>query len=631
MKKALVIFSIALLLIISCAVLGFYFAVQGPYTTKLTNHILKQYSPLPVSVYNAKFEFPNHVSFQGVEIKELQEETINIEQVDIWINSDSIVESMPVIDSLLINGLLLQNGLPTIPTFKNLKLHQLAITNLDYSDGNFISRDTDIQIKNPLYLNDSQKIPYGSIQFSAEQIYWHREAFNNVLVDARYKAENSTVYGASFEWRGGSFSTQAEQYPEGWSLVNTTIDRLRLNMKQQDEIDTSDWSFLVDKITHFNSLDILSSSIETPNFQITNGDFSVENLSLLSGVWQQKEGYVSFSAESINYLDHLWLEPAFESYFDNNLISVEALNFEFEQGLVKMVGEFTPNSVYLKNLDIDGIKWFYEMPEDTLVLENYFKSIDQLLIDDVKIRRSQFVQIAHQPNWQFSGLSLDGKYLALIKQNRVGLWDGQVSVTANNASFKNLLTSQPIITMQSKEGIWQLNEVFLPLERGLIEATAIYSLSQPSQPWRLEAFADGLPIGLFSDWLSLPVDIEAIAEFQIGLNGLGGDTLMLKHSLTGQLVGSLRDSFLLQDIESDQPEIIPFESSEFSISADRGRIDITPIIINGERITGRLQGNVDLVQTDDNSISLELTDGCIKQSFELIKDIQQEENTCSKE
>ena len=186
MKKALVIFSIALLLIISCAVLGLYLAMQGPYTTKLTNHLLKQYSSLPISVYDARFEFPNHFSFQGVEIQELQEDTINIEQVDVWINSDSIVESMPVIDSLLINGLLLQNGLPAIPTFENLKLHQLAITNLDYSDGNFISRDTDIQIENPLYLNNSQKIPYGSIQFSAEQIYWHREAFNDVLVDANY-------------------------------------------------------------------------------------------------------------------------------------------------------------------------------------------------------------------------------------------------------------------------------------------------------------------------------------------------------------------------------------------------------------------------------------------------------------
>ncbi|MFC1236762.1 AsmA family protein [Vibrio sp. F74] len=630
MKKALVIFSIALLLIISCAVFGLYLAMQGPYTTKLTNHLLKQYSSIPISVYDARFEFPNHFSFLGVEIQELQEDTINIEQVDVWINSDSIVESMPVIDSLLINGLLLQNGLPAIPTFENLKLHQLAITNLDYSDSDFISRDTNIQIENPLYLNNSQKIPYGSIQFSAEQIYWHREAFNNVLVDANYKAENSTVYGASFEWRGGDVSTQAEQYSEGWSLVNTTIDRLRLNMKQQDEIEPSDWSFLVDKITHFNSLDILGSTIETPNFQITNGNFSVENLSLLNGVWQQKDGYVSFSAESIHYLDHLWLEPAFESYFDNNLISIEALSFEFEKGLVKMVGELTPHSVYLKNLDIDGIKWFYELPEDTLVIKNYLNSLDQLLIDDVKIRRSQFVQIAHQPNWQFSGLSLDGKHLALIKQNRVGLWDGQVSVTANNASFKNLLTSQPIITMQSKEGTWQLNEAFIPLENGLIEATASYSLSQPSQPWRLEAFADGLPTDLFSDWLSLPVDIEAIAEFQIGLNGLGGDALMLKHSLTGQLVGSLRDAFLLQDIESDQPEIIPFESSEISISVDRGRIDIAPIIINGGRITGRLRGNVDLVQTDDNSISLELTNSCIKQSFELIKDIRQEKNTCPK-
>ncbi|MDB1122507.1 AsmA family protein [Vibrio algarum] len=630
MKKALVIFSIALLLFVSCALLALYFAMQSPYTTKVTNHILKQYSPPPISVHEATFQFPNHLSFKGVEVKELQDENIIIEQVDIWVSTDSITESMPVIDSILINGLLLQDGIPDIPKIEPIKLRQLAITNLDYSDGEFISRDTDIQIENPLYLNENQPIPFGSIQYSAEQVYWHREAFNNVLIDLNYQEENSTVYGASFEWRGGAFSTQAEQYLDGWSLVNTTIDRLRLNTKQWDDIDTSDWSFITEKITHLNSLDILSSTIETPNFQASDIDLSLENISLINRVWQQKDGYISFSAESINYLNHLWLEPAFESYFDHDLISIEALNFEFEKGFVTTVGELTPNSAYLKNLDIDGVKWIYESPEDYTLISQYINSLDSLIIDDVKIRRSQFIQIATQPHWQFSGLSLDGKDLTLKKKNKTGLWNGQIRVTANNASFKNLVTSQPLITMQSEDGIWKLHEAFIPLEKGLIEATASYTLSQPSQPWRVEAFADGLPIELFSQWLDLPVEAEAIAEFQMSLNGLGGDALMLKHSLTGELVGSLRDSVLLQENDSDIPKTTPFESSEFSVSADRGRIIIAPIQIKGEGLSGSLQGNIDLVQTEDNTILLQLIDGCINQSFDLVKGSLQQENNCPK-
>lgn len=611
--------------------IALYVAIQPAYTTKLANHLLKQYSSYPTYIREARFQLPNHLSLHYVEIDNLQEEPINIEQVDIWVNSDSILQAKPILDSLLINRVLLQNGLPQIPRFNNIELHQLAITNLDYSDGDFISRDTNIQIKNPYFPENDQQLPYGSIQFSAEQIYWQREAFNNVLVDIDYKAENSTVYGASFEWRGGEFSSQAEQFEQGWSLVNATVDQLRLNTRQWGEIDTTNWSFLLDEVYHINSLDVLRSTIETTNFGVTNGNLSIENLAVNHDIWQQNDGYISFGAESISYLNTLWLEPAFKSYFDNNLVSIEALSFEFEQGLIKAVGELTPSSAYFKNVSIDGIKWIYESPVNMHVITDYLAKLDSLIVDDFEIKRSQFIQVANKPNWQFSGLSLDGQHLVLMKKNKLGLWDGQIRVAANNASYRHLLTSQPLISMGSENGIWHLDEAFLPLEKGLIDATASYNLSQPSQPWRIEAFADGIPIDLFSHLFPFPLKTEAIAEFQLGLSGLGGDELMLRHSLTGQIVGSLRDSILLQYNDSNSTEFrsTPFESSEFSLSIDRGRIDLTPVTINGEAVHGQLQGNIDLVQPEQNSFLLQLTQGCTQHSYDFISHQIQEENNCT--
>jgi len=598
--------------------LALYIAIQETYTTKLVNHLLKQYAIFPVSVRKASFQFPNHLSFQSVEIKELQTDPINIEKLDIWISSDSIFQAKPIIDSMLVNGVLLQNGFPNIPMFKDITLHQLAITHLDYSKGDFISRDTNIQIENPHFSRSDQQIPYGSIQYSAEQIYWQKEAFNNVLIDMNYKAKNSTLYGASFKWRGGEFSTQAEQYEQGWSLVNMTIDKLRLNIKQWHEIDTTNWSFLFNKIYHINSLDILDSSVETDNINITNGNISMENISISNGIWQQKEGYVSFNAESINYQNQLWLDPAFKSNFNNNLISIDVLSFEFKQGLVKAVGQLTPHSVHLDNLSIDGIKWIYETPSNMTSITRYLTALNDLTLDNVEIKNTQFIQMANQPNWQFSDLSANGQHLVLMKKNNVGLWNGQIRISANNASYKNLISSQPLITMQSNDGIWHLDEALIPLEKGLIDATATYTLSTPSQPWRLEAFVDGIPLSLFSQWLSFPMNIEAIAEFQLGLSGLGGDELMLRHSLTGQLVGSLRDSMIQQDIESNQTNLKSFESSEFVISMDRGRIHLAPVTIKGKSLNGQLQGNVDLLDTTDNNMVLELTENDIKHSYNLI-------------
>ncbi|MDE1017380.1 AsmA family protein, partial [Escherichia coli] len=71
-----------------------------------------------------------------------------------------------------------------------------------------------------------QLLPYGELQLSADQFYWDGEAFDKVLIDADYTTNDSTVYGASFKWRGANFSGQAEQFDSGWSLINTTISHL---------------------------------------------------------------------------------------------------------------------------------------------------------------------------------------------------------------------------------------------------------------------------------------------------------------------------------------------------------------------------------------------------------------------
>ncbi|WP_413285444.1 AsmA family protein [Vibrio sp. MA40-2] len=658
-KKALVIFITTLMLILLCALIALYFALQGPYTTKFVNHLLKQYSSVSMSVYQADFEWPNHLSLQGVDLPDLQDEPINIEQVDIWINADSIARQALVFDSIKVNGVRLQHGLPAMADLKSLSVHQIAITNLDYSDENLISRDTNIQITNPSFQDNTHNIPYGQIQFSADQIYWQNEAFDDVLINANYQADSSTIYGASLVWRGSDISTQAEQYKQGWSLVNATVDKLRLTNKQWDNINAVDWSIFLNNIYHINSLDILNSSIETDMFKVTNGDLSLENITLhktngyskleniatkevnstgesiskhnsrwkIEQVWQQEDAYVSFGAESIYLFNHLLLEPIFESYFDKDLISISSLSVEFEQGIVRAVGELTPNNAYFKDLEIDGIKWIYELPENLPVIQQYLSSLNNLAIDRLKVSRTQFIQLAQKPNWQFSGLSIDGNNLILVKDNKTALWQGDIRLSANNVSFQQLLTSHPLITMQSNNGIWVLDEAVIPLEHGLINATASYNLTQPSQPWRMEIFADGLPIDLITQWIPLPIGLQGLAEFQVGLSGLGGDELMLRHSLSGQLVGSLRES-LLVDQQKGEPYPHYFESSDISINADRGRIKLDPVIITGDKISGQFIADVDLVEKDHNTVQLELTTPCSVLNYDLLNYDKDEQPIC---
>ncbi len=640
MRKVLTIFVAILLLMMLVTIAGGYWLLQSAYLTNITNYLLKQYISTPISIYQVKYDYPNYLLLEGVEIE--QQQPIYIEKTEIWFNSDTITKRHPVIDSVLLNGMSLQHGMPELPQLNHVELHQLAIDNLDYSDNNLIVRGARIQIENPELINQEQIIPFGTIQFSAEQIYWQQEAFNQILIDIDYKKHDSTLYGASFEWRDARFSGQAEQYKQGWSLINVTIDKLNLSNEQWLRIKNGNWSLLSDNIYHINNLDMLNSTLSSSEFQISNGHLSLENISLRQDFWHQNKGYISFSADSFSYQNHRIIDPAFKSNLNNNLINVSDLHFEFEQGLVQASVEISPDSLALQQLNINGVKWIYESDKDFSFIHHYLSQLEQLTIEHLKIRHSQFIQLAHQPNWQISGLSADGKALTIIQKAKLGLWQGSANISADNVSYKQLLSSQPLINMSSHNGIWTLNEAFIPLERGLITATADFHFSHPSQPWRVEASVDGLPIELLTPALSLPVEIEAIAELQASLTGLGSDSLMLNHSFSGQMVGSLRHLKLFQNqkLEKSDSDFIPLENTRFSLTADRGRIVIDPVVIkaqkrrtnlhNKDTLSGRFYGYVDLLNEPESEILLKLNHGCSAHTFDFFNHSQKTENLCDK-
>lgn len=631
MRKVLVVLTSVLLLTVSAALAGIYVILHSSYATQATNYFLKQIADVPVSVYETTYTFPYHFSFQGVEISEVQEQPINITQADIWLNPASLLQRTLVLDSVLINGISLQNGLPKITLPKEMVIHQLAITNLDYSDNLLISRDTSIQIENPLWIHEGQWLPYGEIQFSAEQIYWQQEAFNKVFLDIAYKPQNSTVYAASFNWREGKFSSQAEQYQQGWSLVNTTIEHFHLSAQEWRSLADNDWSLLTNHVFHINSLDFLSSSLHTDKLAIVNGDVSLENLYLDKPIWQQKAGYLSLNAESLRLHNYLLLSPLLESHFDPDLISIHELSVEFEQGLIQTSGKLSPTTASLERLNVDGVKWIYEMEGDFSLLTEYISGLERLSINRLDIARSQFIQLAHKPNWQVSGLSTKGESLLLVDKRKLGMWDGSLRLSANNASIQQLVANQPLIEMKTELGVWALTQAIIPLDKGLIESTATYSLKEVSQPWRVEAFVDGLPLEMITQWLDLPIQIKATIEFQASLKGLGGDKLMLEHSLSGELVGSLRDSVLVSNNQDEKVITLPFDSEPFAVNADRGRITVSTTSVAGKQLKSSVSGFIDLLQPDKskNHLGAKVVSNCKEYQYDLLNASSSTRSICT--
>ncbi|EIV8496119.1 AsmA family protein [Vibrio vulnificus] len=623
MKKALI--SVALLLIVIALIpISILVSLQTRYASQVFNQ-LSQFSGLGMQAESVHYQYPDHFSFKNVSFT--HNEVSYVEQLEIWLSPELYANGRVQVASVLLDGLSLQTGLSRSPkTFipSTVQIHQLAISNLDYADNQLSARGIKFQVKQPQWQRSDQFIPFGEIQFSAEQLYWQGEAFNQPLLDIDYKPQGSTLYGLSLSWRGAKVSGQAEQYPQGWSLVNVTVEGLDLSQQQLTSILAKPWERFGSQITHINSLDILRSSLALEDYRLINFELSSENLTLPFSLWQQQQGLISFSAESVQDQHNVWVEPRIKLTLDPNTINVEEASAQWQQGNLLFSGTIKPDAIALDQLMINNVKWAAEQPGEGAWLWQWLENASYVSVERLNIERSQFIQLIRQPYWQLSGLNIDGEKLRLKQEQQLGLWQGKLRATAANASYQDILSSHPLVEMHSDDGLWQLDRLFAPLKQGYIEAYGQLQLNSLSKPWQATLNADGLPMGLLLSQLPLPFDLNAISSIDVSATGLGGDWAMFSHSLTGGIHARLHEAYT----PFDEGNILPLQVSEISLSMERGKLTLAPVKLQGPDIEGTIGGASDLTAPEQGGIRYQVKMGCQQLSGDMMSDEHQRVNQC---
>ncbi|EGQ7966947.1 AsmA family protein [Vibrio vulnificus] len=623
MKKALI--SVALLLIVIALIpISILVSLQTRYASQVFNQ-LSQFSGLGMQAESVHYQYPDHFSFKNVSFT--HNEVSYVEQLEIWLSPELYANGRVQVASVLLDGLSLQTGLSRSPkTFipSTVQIHQLAISNLDYADNQLSARGIKFQVKQPQWQRSDQFIPFGEIQFSAEQLYWQGEAFNQPLLDIDYKPQDSTLYGLSLSWRGAKVSGQAEQYPQGWSLVNVTVEGLDLSQQQLTSILAKPWERFGSQITHINSLDILRSSLALEDYRLINFELSSENLTLPFSLWQQQQGLISFSAESVQDQHNVWVEPRIKLTLAPNTINVEEASAQWKQGNLLFSGTIKPDAIALDQLMVNNVKWAAEQPGEGAWLWQWLENASYVSVERLNIERSQFIQLIRQPYWQLSGLNIDGEKLRLKQEQQLGLWQGKLRATAANASYQDILSSHPLVEMHSDDGLWQLDRLFAPLKQGYIEAYGQLQLNSLSKPWQATLNADGLPMGLLLSQLPLPFDLNAISSIDVSATGLGGDWAMFSHSLTGGIHARLHEAYT----PFDEGNILPLQVSEISLSMERGKLTLAPVKLQGPDIEGTIGGASDLTAPEQGGIRYQVKMGCQQLSGDMMSDEHQRVNQC---
>ncbi|MGF1778620.1 AsmA family protein [Vibrio nomapromontoriensis] len=595
---------IALIALGLLSVLALFCLLHTQYASPMVSYALDKTLNIKVISESVRYQYPNQFDFNSVHIERQGQESIDANSMSIWLSPSQSITAPLRIHELLLSGSTLSRQSTSLA--HDLSIDNIALDHIDYSDDNVIINDLQLQLRNVQYQPNIASIR-GEFQLRASQIYYQGESANDVLIDGVLNGEESKIYGASFTWNQATVSTQA-QYENGtWSLVNATVDKLNLDLTTAS---IAHYNKIFTAIGHINSVDLLHANLRFNDVKVENLNASFEQIDLRHSIWEQIDAYVSFDADSIQYQSLQFIEPTVEVIAGKGVINLKDIDSTLEQGRIQLAGVWQPNAIALDRVVIDGVKVYEETQQNAL--QSLFKllpltDLNQLSINHLTVGRGQWIQTEDKPNWQVSGLNLEGNNLELIQKGQWGLWQGKTTASANSVSIDSVLASQVALEIQSNDGKWQLKRLFIPYQKGYLDVVASLDFSAISQPLTVSARAYSLPLSLLK-YLQTPnsIDITGTADINLSMNVLTADRLAISKTLTGKFDAVFDNT----SIASNKGNSIPVEITPLQFVADRGRLSLSPLTIHGDNIDGEASGEVELSHLETSPVELKLISHC---------------------
>ncbi|MGR5149014.1 AsmA family protein [Photobacterium alginatilyticum] len=603
------------------------------YTTAIIRYGINTLSPYAFDARHIHYTItePWRFTVEQPKFSLGQEPPFHAEQLDMWLTPTELLSPGWAFDSILVAGLRLSPETP-LPNLPAIRTNRLALTDFEIVTPELTLKEAQLQLDHWHSQPQSWGSFSGDIQLSATQARWQQVVLKNVLIDGTHSDQSWKMHGFSFDWHQANLSGQAEYLsaPDAGALLlhQLTVSGLQLQDSAQTDALKSHFKQLILPSTTIDirRLDILDSSIELADYTINSGNLSLHNWHWPSSPWQQHDAFLSLGASTVRWKDTVLDDPLAELTFSPQQINIEGMSARLLDGYVQTDGTVTPDTLALNQLTINSIRWF--LPEQWLTeLTAHSRYFDNISLTSLDIGYAQLTAPHSQLPFQLSGINASGHDLVLKRRGKAGLWQGKLHASAGFASINSITMVEPFIEMNSQAGQWQLTKLLIPFRNGLLEAEATLDLHREGQPWQLALTADSMPASILPKWLRLPLPVSGAMDIGLTASGLAQHATGLAYSLDGELNGELRQLQLDKQTtaqlwqqwsqrtvsaSSQHPtgKHSPLTATPLSVTADRGRITVKPVVVKGEDFAATLQGHWDLASPDKQLIQLQATQGC---------------------
>ncbi|EAW4696576.1 AsmA family protein [Salmonella enterica subsp. enterica serovar Newport] len=530
-----------LYVLIACLVVifGFYFLLQTRWGADHVSNWVSENSGyhLTFDVMDHRFSAPSHLLLENVTFgRDGQPATLVAKTVDIGLSIRQLTAPLHV-DTILLQDGTLNISVQTAPfpfEADRLQLRNMAL-NSPGSEWRLSAQRVNGGVMPWRPEADRVLGNKAQIQLSAGSLTLNDVPATNVLIEGSIDHNQVMLNTVGADMARGALTGVARRNADGsWVVENLRLNDIRL------QSDKSLSEFFAPLTTvpslQIGRLEVTDSSLQGPDWAVTDLDLSLRNLTLRKEDWQSREGKLSMNASEFIYGSLHLLDPILNAEFSPQGVALRQFTTRWEGGMVRTSGAWLRESkaLILDDTAIAGLE--YTLPENwkQLWMKPLPDWLNSLTLKKFSASRNLVIDIDPAFPWQITALDGYGANLELVQHHQWGVWSGNATLNAAAATFNRVDVRRPSLSLTANASTVNISDLSAFTGKGILEATA--SVSQlPQRQTQISLNGRGVPMDVLQQWGWPALPIAGDGNIQLTASGNIQADAPLKPTVNGQL------------------------------------------------------------------------------------------------
>ncbi|WP_168428647.1 AsmA family protein [Erwinia amylovora] len=391
-----------------------------------------------------------------------------------------------------------------------------------------------------------------SFQLSAGALTLDGIPAANVLIQGSIKDRQLILSNLGADMALGSVTASARRDAQGsWQIASLHLNSIRL----QSDKTLSDFLQPLSSLppVHIERMDVTDARLEGKDWAVTDLDLVLKDLTLRDGDWQSDDGTLALNANSVVNGGMQLDDPIARMTLSPQGIALNQFSTRWVNGLVRTQGKWTRSDrkLTLNELVVAGLEYTLPLNWREHWLRPLPSWLDSVQVSKFSASHNLIIDISPDFPFQMTALDGNGSNLLMARDGEWGIWSGELSVNAAEATFNRVDLRHPSLALTATDSSISVTEMSAFSADGMLEGQATVS-QQPLRALSLKLRGRQIAPNLLHDWGWPEVPLTGAANLQLNIQASLQNGQSLKPTVNGTLDVSADNKSVLQTMRAGQ-------------------------------------------------------------------------------